>query len=229
MQLDPANLLARRAWYHFISECGASKNARRLRRFIRKRREALRTDTRLWGVIGYALTNCNRNREAAEWLADWRTREGLEPWMLTNVVVCAHVLGRFQEALEASARAVTLRHDHTFPQHLLWLACSAVAAGDFAAARSQTNGLRYEDLESYDKTLWTVANAGCAVFDAPPPDRKAEYRKQLGILRSGKHSSIYRNKYLRHITPMIVARMARDAGLGFPRLRAWAFMSLNLR
>jgi hypothetical protein len=182
----------------------------------------LRGDVQLWGVTGYALASCGRYAEAAEWLADWRTRDGVEPWMLSNVVEAGDAQGRSGEALDAVAHALTLRYDSTFPFHILRLACAEAAAGNFAAARGRLNGLRYEVLEDADKALWALANAGCAVAEAAPESRKAEYAKQLGVVRSGARASLRCRKWLRRIAGTVVNRMARDANFAFPRLRAWA-------
>src|SRR5262249_54250908 len=96
-----------------------------VRRLVHRHRDRLRQDVHGWGAVGYVLTNTADWRKAAEWLADWPERPGVEPWMLINLVIALRSLGRDAEANRVSQHAVTLPEGPTSRHHTLWLGLDA--------------------------------------------------------------------------------------------------------
>ena len=102
----------------------------RLHRLIARERKRIRANTRCWGSVGYALAYLEPPLKAIAWLADWKTRADLEPWMLHNLVITLRVLGRWPEASRVGQHALQLEVDPTRPQHATWLALDAALEGD---------------------------------------------------------------------------------------------------
>lgn len=72
------------------------------------------SDTQLWMVVGRALQKSDRHRDATDWLAVWRRRQGVEMWAVTNLVCAQLDLAEFNEAAQTGLEALTvLEHDHT--------------------------------------------------------------------------------------------------------------------
>lgn len=92
-------------------------------------REQLRADVRTWGSVGYALVMCQSWKRAATWLADWSTRNGLEAWMLLNLVVALREGDRLSLAAEVGRHALSLQEDRTTERHRLYLEADAALAG----------------------------------------------------------------------------------------------------
>ena len=90
--------------------------------YIAIHRRALASDASLWGTAGAVLLNIQRYRTAARWLASWRERAELEPWMLLNVVTALRAVGRDADAHQASLRALELPTGLGVSRHRLWLA-----------------------------------------------------------------------------------------------------------
>ncbi|MCC6464794.1 MAG: tetratricopeptide repeat protein [Planctomycetes bacterium] len=98
-------------------------------------RQVCHEDPQLWMVVGRALGNVNRHKEAAEWLAGWRNRAGTEMWGITNLLTSLLSEGRY-DACERNAIAALreLEHDHSADTTLQHLVYAAVCAGDTARA-----------------------------------------------------------------------------------------------
>ena len=72
--------------------------------FVRSHHADLQGDAGAWGAAGYALSTVGLNRPAVKWLADWRTRPGIQPWMLSNLAASLYRLNRDAEAVEVHRR-----------------------------------------------------------------------------------------------------------------------------
>src|SRR5690606_34520227 len=99
-RLDPRSAIGRRARRAYLTALGEQRKARHLRTFVRRDRTALREDLGCWAEAGYALVANDLNSDAVDWMADWREREGVQPWMLSNHALALRATGRDAEALE---------------------------------------------------------------------------------------------------------------------------------
>lgn len=91
--------------------------------FIERHRERLHANDRNWGRVGYVYATLYKYKEAASWLADWRDRQGLQPWKLFNLVEALRALNRDKEARQVGEAALLLPDvDHTSDLHMIWLA-----------------------------------------------------------------------------------------------------------
>ncbi|MEK0447846.1 MAG: Beta-barrel assembly-enhancing protease [Verrucomicrobiota bacterium] len=222
-KLDPARTLTKHAWRAFFTVAGEKRKYRYIKEFIKVHRAALRADDDIWGTVGYGISVCDRDREALEWMADWRDRSGVRPWMLTNFASSARVCGKFAEAMSAHVYALTLKHDHTYPQHILWIAMSEIDGGQFAEARARLDEMRFDMLDGFCKTLWTAANAACAVHEASPDKKRSAYAAGVLRMNAAEHVLLKKDRYLRLLSRRMVTRMAREAGLSLPGFRGWWF------
>ncbi len=170
-----------RATMAWLEALGESKREWRLRWFVWRNQEYLRSETGLWASVGYALLQIGRHRHIARWMSDWRERKGLRPWMLMNLVLALRSVGRDQEALEASRRAVEVAlPSEDVLRHRIWFAVEAALAGDVEMARTElalTAGL--ESLE-YFRFLRHVTRAAIA---AVASDIIQEDEKELTLAR----------------------------------------------
>ena len=103
--------VGRAALEGYVQACGLHRQAGRLAECVGRYREALRGGTRAWGTVGYAYAHLEDYAAVCEWLGDWQTREGLQPWMLTNLVLALRAGGRCAEANAVSRHAVSLPRD----------------------------------------------------------------------------------------------------------------------
>jgi predicted Zn-dependent protease len=151
-----------------------------LRLFVRRHRAALAADADTWGSVGYALSTAREHRRAVAWLAGWRARAGLRPWMLLNLANSLRDLGRAAEAAEVGRAALALPPDHTTPMHEVMLAMDAALAGDALAAgrlgrEHRALGPHYRFLVELVEALASSEAGG---------DRRAAFRSALRHVRA---------------------------------------------
>ena len=115
----------------FLAQLAAAKKQRSLKAFIRRHGSWLFPDDQTWGMAGYALCLARCHREAATWLASWRLRPDLEPWMVLNLAVSLRELDELGAAGEVGRAALKLPPDHTTYQHRILMAADAGLVGDF--------------------------------------------------------------------------------------------------
>jgi tetratricopeptide (TPR) repeat protein len=106
-----------------------------LLRFVRRYDTLLRKQTRLWADVATALVNLGRARLAVPWLADWRDRPDVEPWMLVNAAIAYRSQGDLAGADAVTQHALALPRDWTFPYHASTGAFEAAVRGDLAVAK----------------------------------------------------------------------------------------------
>jgi tetratricopeptide (TPR) repeat protein len=201
----------------YISALGNQKYGRLLIKLIKRERDVLRQNTQLWGNVGFAYTHSGLFREAARWLADWRDRPDIAPWMLQNVATALRVCGRDEEALQANQRALELRGDHTTATHFLWVALGDAISGAVGPAMEKLAKVTPPAQVSTDRALYLLATAVTAVLTAPPENRNAIFREHKAILRDPALKATFELRSVRSSAKRAVAKMAEAAGA--PRFR----------
>ena len=227
-KLAPERKLTRSVLSSFINECGEKRELRFVKELIKRFRTELRNDDDLWGNVGYALSVCDEDRDAIQWMSDWRNRTGVRPWILSNFAASSRVCERFDDAMAAHQHALTLRHDNTYPQHILWLAISEIIARDYPAARTRMGELRRDMLDRFCKTLWALCDVACKVHESAPEERRKTYSEGVKRLGSPINSNLKKDRFLRAISQRLVTRMARETGLKLPGMRGWWFAFVDL-
>lgn len=123
---DPAFERAAAAVLEALAEAGRSNEVTQI---LRVHRDRLRAGATAWGSAGYALTRKAAWRETCDWLADWRSREGVRPWMLTNLAFSLRVLGDWDQAAAVVRGGLNLAPDHTEDELRCWASIDAALAG----------------------------------------------------------------------------------------------------
>ena len=127
---------------------------RRFRKVLKKHAEWFRSDTRLWGKMGYVLKVRGRAARVAEWMRDWRDRPDAEPWMFVNLLAALHQLGRDDEAREVIRHVRRLpRRDGASVRFELFEAIDSAVDGNEAPGRELAATLKNASLSEYDGIL----------------------------------------------------------------------------
>jgi tetratricopeptide (TPR) repeat protein len=203
-----------RAAAAWLDAAGQAGQRRRVKHFIRRHRPALAGNIQLWGNVIRVLVQLNQSVAAAGWGGDWKGREGVESWMLGNLVLALRNVGRDAEALDASRRALTLPPDNGTPLHAAWAAFAEAVDGDAGAAEVHLRTEERAPEDKYEKFLRGLARAALAIRKAAP-DRRAEAgREARRLLRQAvaDHPIYYGAPALRRAYRRCVWRIARVQG-----------------
>jgi cellulose synthase operon protein C len=109
--------------------------------FIAKHRDILRQETGLWGSVGYVLRLVQANRRIITWLADWRSRSDLKPWMLVNLAEAFRAIGSDADARKVHHAALDLDSDSGKKSHLVWFAFDLALTAKIDDARTYLDDL----------------------------------------------------------------------------------------
>jgi tetratricopeptide (TPR) repeat protein len=130
-----------------------------LKAFVAEEGERLRADAGTWGAVGTALESAKDAAGVVAWMADWRTRPGVRPWMLSALVVGLRACRKDVEALEAGKAALAMAPDHSYALHRLWVAFEEAVQGRPEAARAAAGEIAPESLNGYYRCLRGMAAA----------------------------------------------------------------------
>lgn len=119
----------------YLEWLGESKSWIRISWLIWRQRELLRASNQSWGSAAYALSHLGLSRFLVRWMADWRTREQPEPWMLYYLAGALFELKRDEAALAVVRRALELPADQSRPTLVAWSALYAALGDDFESAK----------------------------------------------------------------------------------------------
>jgi tetratricopeptide (TPR) repeat protein len=157
-QLSRAGDVGRQAVLTYLETEAEHGKKWSFRRAFRRHRTWLREQDRSWGLIGFGLVRLRAFQQAAIWLAGWKERKGVEPWMLYNLVLALQATGREAEALEAMRHALQLgQTDSTLSFFKLWLAFEELLAGDRSKAEHLLENCRRNDLDEMFRSLLDLA------------------------------------------------------------------------
>jgi hypothetical protein len=209
---DGLGRLKGRLWSEAASEyvraLSTAKKMAELDGFVSATRDRLRADALTWGAVGNALESHGRPAACAEWMADWKTRDGVRPWMLSALVVSLRFRKAFDEALETGRGALRMAPDHSYPLHRLWVAFEEAVRGDLASGRAALEEVSPDSLNSYYQCLrWLLM----AVVETSP-DRLKSAASSL--------PSLHQEKALLHAYREALRRIRRAQG-GFKGFWTW--------
>jgi hypothetical protein len=155
-----------------------------LRCLLWRRRDVLARDDFVWGQVGYALSNFNQMKQAASWLADWRTRSHIQPWMLFNLCVALRHMGRYDEAYAIAQHVLGVwGHREGSADMRLFLAVEDALGGKISSASLHLKLAVTRDKVAYDQDLVSLAEALVEFQQASHADRAEKFktiRRQLG-------------------------------------------------
>jgi tetratricopeptide (TPR) repeat protein len=209
----------------YIDRLVAAKRRWQFRRFLWRNKSWLQKHDRTWGAVGFAMISFGWRSRTARWMADWRQREHLEPWMLLNLVEGLRAVKRDAEAAEASRYALTLPRDHTHDMHCVWLAATAVTEGDIDTARRLISETSQNTLTNAFAFIANVATAVIEMASANPTDKATVFfavRQKLSqataLYRPFRFSSA-RRRFYHHSLRLIAKEHGGFAGKVWARLR----------
>ncbi|HXG12163.1 MAG TPA: tetratricopeptide repeat protein [Gemmataceae bacterium] len=197
----------------YVKALGAVQNTAELRQTIEKYFEVLRADGWGWGNTGYALTCLRDYAAAVEWMADWKDRSDIGPWMLLNLVLALRALDRIEEAVRVSEHAVLLPYgDFTTPFHQTWLALEDALQGETAAASDRRKAIQAEALDPYHRLLAAWVEVLIDLQKSEPRSRSflkvdRRLRQAAESVPSVRHDPALMNTYRR-----LLRRLAADCG-----------------
>ncbi len=102
-------------------------------------------------------------------MKDWRTRPGVESWMLVNLAEALRATGRARRARPVHQHALMLQESprpHTI--HRLWLAADAALAGDAKCAESHLSGARMDAVTPAYAAMRQLVEALLKAMQTPP-------------------------------------------------------------
>ena len=219
-KLGVASEIGREAHYAYLGEIGEHRQKRLVLSYARRMRKAIEQHTKLWGQLGYALQNCGAHSTTVKLLADWRSHDKVEPWMLNNLALALRILGRDAEAHQVHETALTLRPDHSTDTHRHWVANELACRGDAAGAAQHLAHTKHPAEDRHTESLALLTNAVIAACNAPPTERKQKYREHCAALKCHPLEVACQDNSLRRAVRRNTTQVARLAGLRYPALRA---------
>jgi predicted Zn-dependent protease len=182
---------------------------------VQKYSEVLRADDAAWARAGGALAAAGHSALAAAWLADYRDRDGLEPWMLRPLATAYRALDQDDKALEVCRAAVKLGGpEELLAEFRVWLAVDLALSGQAAEAEGQIGRVDTATLGDGPRLVLSLAEAVVMVLRAGPGGKAAAFAEARDHLRTAAGACAPRDvpagagrAYRR-----VVARLAADTG-----------------
>lgn len=138
---------------------------------------------RTWGTVSYVLAQMGWHRRLAAWMADWRERKAVEPWMLSNLAHALIDLDHMGELDAVVTAALRLPADQTRPKFIAWAALAAAMAGRHADAKRFL--AEFENSTNSDFAALTAAHAKAIVdvANAATPSRREKFNEVRSALK----------------------------------------------
>ena len=211
------------ALYATVDALGKPASAARLHELVARFDQILRETPRGWAKTAEALVAVNDFNVVASWVADWRTREVTEPWMLYPAALCFRTLDRVNEAYEVSFKALTLpNQDPTVADHQVWVALEDALNGRGKEAGYLLEEIEVDDLDDLPRLFHVLAETLVAVQQATTSEARtaafvdAKKKAEEALARYAPKES---NGDLSRTYRRWTQRLSADAG----SLAAWAW------
>lgn len=144
-QVQPeTELLLLRGLLEFVGE---TQNAALLKWLLASYKAQCHRDLECWGLVGYVQLNLKQHKQMRLWLADWPERQGLQPWILHNLLVVCYETQNYAEARRVSAQLAEFPEHE--PDHRILLAIDAALAADAIRLKQQLALVGASQLSSY--------------------------------------------------------------------------------
>ncbi|WP_171471388.1 tetratricopeptide repeat protein [Frigoriglobus tundricola] len=130
---------------------------------VQKHSDLLRADDAAWARTGAALVLAGHHALASAWLAEWRDRGRVDPWMLRPLVVAYRTLDQDERAVEVCRAAVRLGGpEEVLADFRAWLALDLALSGQ--AAEAEAHGAKIDTVTAPDGTRLVLAMAEAVVM-----------------------------------------------------------------
>jgi hypothetical protein len=217
--------IGQRAVIEFLETVPAKNRAALVQEALRKHGKWLRKDATGWGAAARALVGVRLYRQAAKWMADWRTRPDLDLPLLHCLAVALRGSGREKQAGEVTQLALAKPGvEQQFSIFHLWQAQEEALVENTTAAAASFKQAHPEGWEDDALVLYYLVRGVIRVQRADAESRADAFRTaynrigdQLGRRRIYKCDRMLRRQYRRCFW-----RMARDSGqVGSGLLACW--------
>ncbi len=190
---------------------------------VQRYSEVLRADDSAWARAGGAAAAAGHSSFSVAWLADYRDRDGLEPWMLRPLATAYRALDQDDKALDVCRAAVKLGGpEEVLAEFRVWLSVDLALSGQAEEAEGQIGRVDQATLGDGARLVLSFAEAVVMVLRAGPGGKAAAFAEAKDHLRTAAGSCATRDvppgagrAYRR-----VVARIAAEAGTVAAKL--WA-------
>jgi hypothetical protein len=137
-------------------------------RLLRSCGDWLVRDDFSWAAAGYALYRLDAFREAVDWLAGWKERPAVRPWMLSGLSASSLALRSLERGFAIARHAATLARDGS-TTHLELVAAvgDAVELGQVAQAAQKARGVKLVSEQTPSGFLRRLVEALSIAAQAP--------------------------------------------------------------
>jgi tetratricopeptide (TPR) repeat protein len=147
--------------------------------------ELLRADDGAWARAGAALVRAGHHALAGAWLADWRTRTKVEPWMLRPLAQAHRMLDQDERAVDVCRAAVKMGGpDDVLAEFRAWLALDLALSGQSAEAAAHSAKVDTVLVPDGTRLILALAEAVAMVRQAGPGGKSAAFREAKEHLRA---------------------------------------------
>jgi tetratricopeptide (TPR) repeat protein len=212
----------------YLSQLAERRQPMRLRTFVRRHRAKLHGDTQSWAAVASALRDLSQDKQVIRWMADWRTRSGLQARMLFPLVL-SHLADRSEpRAAEVANHALSLTVDNSFDFYLIWLSAIGLLTGEIDAAVAQFSRIKPSRYTDYYQQLYGLLKATFEVLIGEP-DRAnwPAARRQLSAARSQIRPDYWADRVIQRLYWRCRELAARHCGKPLPAF--WARLARMLR
>ncbi|MBD2179307.1 C39 family peptidase [Pseudanabaena sp. FACHB-1998] len=183
----------------------------RFRNYLKKHRNNLRSHTYTWGYVGYTLIQINDLPATIKWLSDWKTRNEIEPWMLSNLVVALRWTKRDHEAHQVGKFALTLSPDYTTDEHRLFVAMDEALGGRIQVTESYLKAIKKSSLSLRELFQYELVEIIVSIRSTPIAQQFDVGRSQLkGTIQN--YPQFVTDKLLRRIYTQTIWQIAKECG-----------------
>lgn len=158
-------------WRSLIIELNRLDRKIEALRVVRRNRDIYRSSTALWASAGYVIRMAGKQRKARKWLADWRERDDLKPWMMINVafpLLETRGIGGAGPAHKFAADELPTDHD-TYLHH----GCAAFYEawnGNTGEARRHLDACEFGVLNGFYRYVYKLAEYLVSAAEEDRPD-----------------------------------------------------------
>jgi tetratricopeptide (TPR) repeat protein len=190
---------------------------------IQRFAELLRKTTEGWARAGVTLAEAKRYPLAVAWLQEWKSRAGVEPWMVRALAESYRARGE-DDLAEATTRAALELDPGDFPPDMrVWLVIADALAGRTESAKEHRKRIDPDLLLPGPQLMLAAADAMLKVQTAEAAARpsawveaRKEIKEALAACPNTEVPAAFGKWYRR-----IVRRMATDAGGLKAKLWSW--------
>ena len=158
----------------YLEALGDAQAEDRISAFVAPRAEALRRQSRSWGLVGAAYQRSDRLRKAVDWMSDWPQRNDTEPHQFVPLAIAYLELGDLGHAKEVVDHAVAMPMAPATDTLRVLGASAEVMDGDPQAAAIRLELVAPQNLGPYYLSLYALQRAGS--HGALELDQKVRWR-----------------------------------------------------